>query len=108
VRYLVGTPKGSLTKLEKDLATKDWQQVKDDVHVKLLPRDGELYVLARSLPRRCKESAMRRKKLKAYSTASLFAGDDSREHVAGEAGGFLAQRGDAFPDESIKVALETA
>ena len=37
VRYLVGTPKGRLTKLEKDLATKDWQQVKDDVHVKLLP-----------------------------------------------------------------------
>jgi transposase len=66
VRYLVGTPKGRLTKLEKDLAGKDWQQAKDDVHVKLLPRDGELYVLARSLPRRCKESAMRRKKLKAY------------------------------------------
>ena len=66
VRYLVGTPKGRLTKLEKDLATKDWQQVKDDVHVKLLNRHGELYVLARSLPRRCKESAMRRKKLKAY------------------------------------------
>ena len=34
VRYLAGTPKGRLTKLEKDLATKDWQQVKDDVHVK--------------------------------------------------------------------------
>ncbi len=66
VRYLVGTPKGRLTKLEKDLATKDWQAVKDDVQVKLLPCDGELYVLARSLPRRCKESAMRRKKLKAY------------------------------------------
>jgi transposase len=66
VRYLVGTPKGRLTKLEKDLATKDWQEVKDDVQVKLLPRDNELYVLARSLPRRGKESAMRRKKLKAY------------------------------------------
>jgi len=66
VNYLVGTPKGRLTKLEKDLAAKDWQQVKDDVHVKLLPRDGELFVLARSLPRRSKESAMRRKKLKAY------------------------------------------
>ncbi len=66
VRYLVGTPKGRLTKLENDLAGRDWQQVKDDVQVKLLPRDGELYVLARSLPRRSKESAMRRKKLKAY------------------------------------------
>ncbi len=66
VRYLVGTPKGRLSKLEKDLATRDWQQVKEDVQVKLLPREGELYVLARSLPRRSKESAMRRKKLKAY------------------------------------------
>ena len=52
VNYLVGTPKGRLTKLGKDLADKDWQAVKDDVHVKLLPCDGELYVLARSLPRR--------------------------------------------------------
>ena len=66
VRYLVGTPKGRLTKLERALAAKDWQEVKDDVHVKLLPREGELYILARSLPRRAKESAMRRKKLKAY------------------------------------------
>ena len=66
VKYLVGTPKGRLSKLEKALASKDWQAVKDDVHVKLLPREGELYVLARSLPRRAKESAMRRRKLKAY------------------------------------------
>lgn len=44
----------------------EWQEVKDDVHVKLLPRKGELYVLARSLPRRSKESAMRREKLKSY------------------------------------------
>ena len=63
VSYLVGTPKGRLTILEKHLATKVWQHVKDDVHVKLLHRDGELYVLAGSLPRRSKESAMRRKKL---------------------------------------------
>ena len=66
ISYLVGTPKGRLTKLEKDLAQKEWSQVKDDVAVKLLPREGELYLLARSLPRRAKESAMRRKKLKAY------------------------------------------
>jgi len=66
VSYLVGTPKGRLTQLEKDLAEKPWEQVKDEVTVKLLPKGGELYVLARSLPRRAKERAMRRKKLKAY------------------------------------------
>ena len=66
VRYLVGTPKGRLTKLEKQLAQKDWQDVKDNVHVKLLPHENELYLLARSLPRRAKERAMRRKKLGNY------------------------------------------
>jgi hypothetical protein len=66
VSYLVGTPKGRLTQLEKDLAARQWQEVKGDVRVKLLPRQGELYVLARSIPRRSKESSMRRRKLKAY------------------------------------------
>jgi transposase len=66
VNYLVGTPKGRLTKLEKNLASKTWEQVKDDVHVKLLKQKDELYILARSLPRRAKERAMRQKKLKAY------------------------------------------
>ena len=66
VSYLVGTPKGRLTKLEKELAQKDWQNVKDDVSVKLLPQEGELYLLARSLPRRSKERAMRQRKLKVY------------------------------------------
>ena len=68
VSYLVGTPKGRLTRLEKELAGKDWNQVKGDVSVKLLPKENELYVLARSIPRRAKERAMRRKKLKAYWT----------------------------------------
>jgi hypothetical protein len=66
VSYLVGTPKGRLTKLGKELAAKTWDQVKDNVSVKLLPKDNELYVLARSIPRRAKERAMRQKKLKAY------------------------------------------
>jgi transposase len=66
VSYLVGTPKGRLTKLGKELADKNWDQVKDDVSVKLLPKDNELYVLARSIPRRAKERAMRQQKLKAY------------------------------------------
>jgi len=66
VNYLVGTPKGRLTKLEKSLAEKTWEEVKDDVHVKLLKQNDEVYILARSLPRRAKERAMRKKKLKAY------------------------------------------
>ncbi|HKI82652.1 MAG TPA: IS1634 family transposase, partial [Pseudodesulfovibrio sp.] len=35
--YLVGTPKGRLTQLEKDLADRSWEQVREGVEVKLLP-----------------------------------------------------------------------
>ena len=65
VSYLVGTPKGRLTKLEKELAEKPWQQVREHLRVKLLPRDGEVYVLAESGARIGKERGMRRRKLKA-------------------------------------------
>jgi hypothetical protein len=64
VQYLVGTPKGRLTKLEKDLLGKPWQQVRAGVTVKLLPQEGELYVLARSADRVAKERSMRRRQLK--------------------------------------------
>ena len=35
VSYLVGTPKGRLTKLEKELAEKPWQEVRPHLRVKL-------------------------------------------------------------------------
>src|SRR5467141_1311748 len=64
VQYLVGTPKGRLTRLEKDLLAKPWQQARPGVRVKLLPRDGELYVFADSANRVAEERAMRRRQLK--------------------------------------------
>jgi transposase len=64
VQYLVGTPKGRLSKLEKDLLERPWQQAHPGVTVKLLPREGELYVLARSADRMAKERAMRRRQFK--------------------------------------------
>jgi hypothetical protein len=48
VQYLVGTPKGRLTRLEKDL----------------LAEDSELYVYAESVDRVSKERAMRRRQMK--------------------------------------------
>ena len=60
VSYLVGTPKGRLTRLEKALLERPWQGVREGVDVKLLPQD-ELYVLARSSARVDKERAMRRR-----------------------------------------------
>jgi hypothetical protein len=65
VDYLVGTPRGQLSKLEADLADLPWQKVRDDVEVKLLAKDGEMYVLAKSCARRQKEHAMRRRRLRA-------------------------------------------
>src|SRR6476619_4888929 len=64
VQYLVGTPKGRLSRLEKDLLAKPWQQARPGVRVKLWPRDGELYVFADSANRVAKERAMRRRQLK--------------------------------------------
>jgi hypothetical protein len=64
VHYLVGTPKGRLTRLERELLGKPWQQARPGVQVKLLPQDGELYVFAQSRDRVAKERAMRRRQLK--------------------------------------------
>src|SRR5439155_26252184 len=64
VQYLVGTPKGSLTKYEKRLVELPWQVVREGVEVKLLKEEKELYVLAQSQDRRKKERGMRRRQLK--------------------------------------------
>jgi len=64
VSYLVGTPKGRLSKLEKALLERPWQEVRQGVEVKLLPQEQELYVLAQSRARIHKERAMRQRKLR--------------------------------------------
>lgn len=64
VSYLVGTPKGRLSKLEAALADRPWHQVREGITVKLLPQQGECYVFAQSASRIDKERAMRRRQLK--------------------------------------------
>lgn len=64
VHYLVGTPKGRLSRLEKAFLMRPWHQVREAVQVKLLNQEGELYVLACSEQRVHKERAMRRRRLK--------------------------------------------
>ncbi len=70
ISYLVGTPKGRLSKLEKALLGLPWHAVRQGVDVKLLPhpstsaQEQELYVLAQSHARIHKEYAMRPRKLK--------------------------------------------
>jgi hypothetical protein len=40
VSYLVGTPKGRLSRYEKALTEKPWHKVREGVEVKLLPQDN--------------------------------------------------------------------
>jgi transposase len=64
--YLVGTPKGRLTKLEQQFLGKPWAAVREGVQVKHLATDEDVYVLAQSDARIDKERGMRRKRLRRY------------------------------------------
>jgi transposase len=64
VLYLVGTPKGRLSKLEERLKALSWEKAREGVEVKLVAEAGEVYVLAKSQDRVSKERGMRRRQLK--------------------------------------------
>lgn len=64
IYYLVGTPKGRLSRYEQALTELPWQTVREGVAVKLLAEEGEVYVLAQSRDRVNKERAMRRRQFK--------------------------------------------
>ena len=83
VHDLVGTPKGRLSRLEKPLLAKPWQQARAGVQVKLLAEDSELYVYAESLDRVSKERAMRRRQMKSLwkRLRELAAMEISREEM---------------------------
>jgi hypothetical protein len=68
VHYLVGTPKGRLSKYEERLAGQPWTQIRDEVSVKLLPEDDEVYVYAQSANRIKKERSMRLRRLRKLLT----------------------------------------
>jgi transposase len=64
--YLVGTPKGRLSKLERHFLGKPWASVREGVQVKHLAADEDVYVLAQSHARIGKERGMRRRRLRRY------------------------------------------
>jgi hypothetical protein len=74
--YLVATPRRKLAGFEQELLKGEWAEVsgRPDIEVKLIERDGELYVLSRSRERAEQERSIRlralhglRKDLKALS-----------------------------------------
>jgi transposase len=64
--YLVGTPKGRLTRLEQAFLRQPWALVREGVQVKRLATEEDVYVLAQSDARIDKERGMRRKRLRRY------------------------------------------
>jgi len=66
IQYLVCNPRYMLNKYEDKNVELEWKQVNDNVVVKLLAEDNELYVLAKSKDRRAKERAIRKHKLRKY------------------------------------------
>jgi len=64
IQYLVGTPKGRLSKLERQLLELPWHSARPQVRVKLLPQDKELYVFIESQDRLQKERSIRLRKLR--------------------------------------------
>ena len=64
VHYLVGTPRGRLSTLEKAFLAQPWEKARESVEVKLLAQGDELYILAKSTGRMHKERAMRQRRLK--------------------------------------------
>ena len=110
VSYLVGTPKGRLSRLEKHLVTLPWQTVREGVDVKLLPQDQELYVLAQSRARIHKERAMRRRKLKWLwaRLKEIATMELSREELLMKLGAARAKAPAAWRLVDIAVAEESA
>ncbi|MDE2366262.1 MAG: IS1634 family transposase [Betaproteobacteria bacterium] len=64
--YLVGTPKGRLSKLEQSFLLASWERVREGLQVKRLPQESDTYVLAESTQRIGKERGMRQRRLKRY------------------------------------------
>jgi transposase len=110
VQYLVGTPKGRLTRLEKGLVDKPWHDARPGVQVKLLPQDGELYVFAQSTDRVAKERAIRRRQLKwLWGRLKQLAGMKlSREELLIRLGAARKQARTAWRLIAIEVAADSA
>lgn len=105
VHYLVGTPKGRLTKLEKAFLAKPWAQVRDEVEVKLLAEDAETYILASSARRRMKEQSMRQRRLRRLCKRlhELQAQAPTRDHLLLKIGAAKKEAGRAF--SLVKIHL---
>jgi transposase len=117
VQYLVGTPKGQLTRLEKKLADQPWVQAREKVQVKLHTQDNELFVLVESQDRLQKERAIRKSRLRRYWNRLVEIREMkelSRDDLLKKLGAAQAQAGRTqglvqvqVPQEGQAVSVET-
>jgi len=110
VQYLVGTPKGRLSRLENQLLAKPWAAARPGIQVKLLPQEGELYVFAQSADRVAKERAMRRRQMKwLWARLAQLAGMKlTREELLMRLGAARRQARTAWRLMLIEVAANSA
>ena len=108
VRYLAGTPKGRLSKLEQSFLNRPWQSVRDSLQVKLHPAEGgeEAYLLVRSEGRILKERSMRRRRLKKLwkRLHELQNQTSSRDQLQRKLGAARKEAGRAWHLVEIEVA----
>ena len=118
IHYLVGTPKGRLSRLEAQLVQLPWQQARPSVRVKLLAQEKELYVFVESQDRLHKERAMRLRKLreliKRLKQLQQFKKKLSRDELLVAVGQAKEQAGRAFqlleiqwPEEGQEINPQT-
>ena len=116
INYLIGTPKGKLTGLEKDFLAQPWLKVRQQVHVKLHKKDEELYILVESEDRVIKERSMRRRRLKKLwkRLQELQRQDNSRDNLLLKLGAAKKEAGRAYsllhinlPDQKEEVNDKT-
>jgi len=122
--YLVGTPKGRLTKLEQSFLGQPWARVREGVQVKRLATEQDVYVLAQSDARIDKERGMRRRRLRRYvdrlqalqgqrlTRDQLLMKLGAARHEAGRAANLMpvtiANAGTATPKAGVTKAKKTA
>ena len=109
VQYLVGTPKGRLTRLEKKLTEQPWMQAREKVQVKVHEEEGEVFVLVESQDRLQKEQAMRRHRLRQYWHRLLEIREMkelSRDDLLKKLGAAQAQAGRAQGLVEVQVPAE--
>jgi len=105
IYYLVGTPKGRLSKLESSFLGKPWARVRQSVQVKLLAQPAEVYILARSDDRVKKERGMRQRKLKRLWARlnALRAQKPNRDQLLLKLGAAKKEAGRAFSLVDVQV-----